>query len=132
MSQTPASGCSSVHQQVMEQVTQMRTMLSSFLGPKQETICTAFCNYLTLEVEGLEEKDFQTFIKGAVKFLCSSNHSNRHFHETKVQLQHLWHRHFNSRSSQHQHQLQGNTSQPFQRHRCLQARSSNPLSRAKL
>ena len=56
-SPTAASGCSSV-----DQFTQMRTMLSSFLRQKQETTtCTAFYNYLASEVERLEEKDFQTF-----------------------------------------------------------------------
>ena len=40
-----------VIQQAMDPFTQMRTVLSSFLGQKQETIkCTAFCNYLVLEV----------------------------------------------------------------------------------
>ena len=42
-------------------------MLSSFLGQKQKTTQTAFCNYLASEVEGLEEKDFQTFRNKAVK-----------------------------------------------------------------
>ena len=43
-------------------------MLSSFIGQKQVTTThTAFCNYLALEVEGLEEKDFQTFRNKAVK-----------------------------------------------------------------
>ena len=66
-----ASGHSSVDQQVTDQVTQMRTMLS-FFGQKQETItCTAFCNYLASEVEGLGEKDFQTSRNKAVKLLSN-------------------------------------------------------------
>ena len=70
MSPTTASGCPSVSHQVMDQFTQMRTMLSSFLGQKQETTtCTAFCNYLASEVEELEEKEFQTFINEVVKLL---------------------------------------------------------------
>ena len=59
-SPTAASGCCSVDQQVMDQLTQMSAMLSLFLVQKQETTHTAFCNYLALEVEGLEGKDFQT------------------------------------------------------------------------
>ena len=48
-------------------------MLSSLLGQKQETtICTAFCNYLALEVEVLEVKDFQTFRNEAVKLLSNN------------------------------------------------------------
>ena len=47
-----SSGRSSVHHQVIDHFTQMRTMLSSFLGQKQETTThTAFCNYLASEVD---------------------------------------------------------------------------------
>ena len=71
-SPTIASGCSSVNQQGMDQFTQMRTMLSSFLGKNQETTTrTAFYNYLALEVEGLEEKDFGTFRNEAVQLLSN-------------------------------------------------------------
>ena len=38
---------------------------------KETTTCTSFCNYLVLEVEGLEEKDFQTFRNEAVKLLSN-------------------------------------------------------------
>ena len=71
-SPTTASGSSSVDQHVMNEFTQMRSMLSSFLRQKQVTTTrTAFCNYLTLKVEGLEEKDFQTFRNKAVKLLSN-------------------------------------------------------------
>ena len=50
-----------VDQQFMDQFAQMKTMLSSFLGLRQESTRIAFCNYLTSEVEVLEERDFQTF-----------------------------------------------------------------------
>ena len=48
-----------------------KTMLSSFLTPRQETTRTVFCNYMASEVEALEDKDFQTFRKEAVKLLSS-------------------------------------------------------------
>ena len=64
------SGCSLVDQQIMDQFAQMKTMLS-FLGPRQETTRTAFCNYLASGVEALEDKDFQTFRNEAVKLLSS-------------------------------------------------------------
>ena len=67
-----ASGHSSVDQQVMDKFTQMKTMLSSFLRQKQETTPTAFCNYLPSEVEGSDEKDFQTFRREAAVKLLSS------------------------------------------------------------
>ena len=71
-SPTVASGRSSVDQRVMDQFTQMRSMLSSFLRQNQgTTTCTAFCNYLASEVDGLEEKDFQTFRNEAVKLLSN-------------------------------------------------------------
>ena len=65
---TIQSSVSSVDQQDMDQFAQMRTMLSSFIGPKQETTRTAFCNYLASEVEALEDKDFQRFKNEAVKY----------------------------------------------------------------
>ena len=49
----------------------MRNMLSSFVMQKQEKTFTAFCNYLVSEMEGLEEKDFQTFRSDTVKLLSS-------------------------------------------------------------
>ena len=70
MSPTVASESSLVNQQIMDQFTKMRTIVSSFLWQKQEkTICTTFCNYLMSEVEGLQYKDFQTFRNEAVKLL---------------------------------------------------------------
>ena len=55
------------------QVTSPNTaMLSPFLRQKQETTThTGFCNYLASEVEGLEEKDFQTFRNEAVELLSN-------------------------------------------------------------
>ena len=49
----------------------MSCMLSSFLGQKQEITRTAICNHLASEVEGLDDKDFQTFRIEAVKLLSS-------------------------------------------------------------
>ena len=55
----------------MDQFTQMRTMMSSFLGHNQQTTHTAFCNNMASEVEGLEEKDLQKFRNEAVKLLSN-------------------------------------------------------------
>ena len=63
------SQCSTVDQQVMNQFAEMKTILSSFLGPRHEATRTAFCNYPASEVEALEEKDFETFRNEAVKHL---------------------------------------------------------------
>ena len=62
---------SSVDQQVMDPFIRMKTMLSSFLGPRQDTITAAFCNYLASEVDALEERDFQTLRNQAVKLLST-------------------------------------------------------------
>ena len=51
------TGHSLVNQQVMDQFAQLKTMLSLFLGPRQETIRTAFCNYLASQVDVLEDRD---------------------------------------------------------------------------
>ena len=135
------SGCSLVDQQVMDQFAQMKTMLSSFVGPGQETTRTAFCIYLASEVEALENRDFQTSRNKAVKLLSSiQSKADERRHQpqqpqeqtvlgAQVQLQHLCHRHFNSNINHHQ--LPGDTSYLSQRLRCQQERSSNPLSRAK-
>ena len=49
-----------VDQQVMDQFTRMKTMLSSFLWPMEKEITrTAFCNYLASEVEASEDGDFK-------------------------------------------------------------------------
>ena len=141
-SPTAASGRSSVNQQVMDQFTQMRTMLSSFIGQKQETTTpTAFCNYLASEVEELEEKDFHIFRNKAVKPLSNiqSRAEERGCQPQQPQQQTL------SQSSKTTSTFMPQTFQqpqqpsraaseyilPSPRHRCLQSRSSNLLSRAK-
>ena len=53
----------------MDQFAEMKTMLSTFLGPRQETRRTAFCSYLASEVEALGDRDFQTFRNEAMKLL---------------------------------------------------------------
>ena len=58
-----------VDQQVMDKFVQMKIMLSVFLGPRQESTRTAFCNCLTSELEALEGSGFQTFRNEAVKLL---------------------------------------------------------------
>ena len=70
-SPSAVSRSSSVDQQVMDPFVWMKTMLSSFLGPRQDTITAAFCNYLASEVEALEERDFQTLRNQAVKLLST-------------------------------------------------------------
>ena len=68
-SPSTVSQCSSVDLQVMDQFTQMKTLLLSFLGRRQETTRTAFYKYLASGVEALEDRDFQTFRIEAGKLL---------------------------------------------------------------
>ena len=52
------------HKPDLDQFKQMRSMISSFLGARQDTTPSPrqmFCNYLYSEIEHLEERDFLTF-----------------------------------------------------------------------
>ena len=63
------SWSSSVNQHLTDQFAKMKAMLRSFLGPRQGTPRTVFCNYLASAVQNLEERDFQTYRNEAVKLL---------------------------------------------------------------
>ena len=65
------SQCSTVEELVMKQLAQMKTVLSSFLRPKQETTRTTFCSYLVSEEEDLGDTDFQTLRNESVKLSSS-------------------------------------------------------------
>ena len=55
---------------VLDQFQQMRSMISSFLGARQDStpsLRQSFCNYLHSEIEHLEERDFLTFRNETVK-----------------------------------------------------------------
>ena len=113
MSPITASEQSLVNQQVMDQFTQMRSMLSSFLGQKQGTTRTALCNFLMSEVEGLEEKDFQTFRNQAVKLLSNiQSKTEEHGHQLQQRQQQTLSRNSNAASTfvPQTFQQQGNTS----------------------
>ena len=57
---------------VLDQFQQMRSMISTFLGARQDPTPSprqSFCNYLHSEIENLEERDFLTFRNETVKLL---------------------------------------------------------------
>ena len=57
---------------VLDQFQQMRSMISTFLGARQDPTPSpwqSFCNYLHSEIEQLEERDFLTFRNETVKLL---------------------------------------------------------------
>ena len=57
---------------VFDQFHQMRSMLSTFLGARQDPTPSprqSFCNYLHSAIENLEERDFLTFRNETVKLL---------------------------------------------------------------
>ena len=57
---------------VLDQFQQMRSMISTFLGARQDPTPSprqSFCNYLHSEIEHLEERDFLTFRNETVKLL---------------------------------------------------------------
>ena len=73
-----------VDQLVIFQFSQIKTILTFFLDPRQETPQTALCNYLATEVENLDERNFQTFRNEIMKFLSgvqnqSQESASRHF-----------------------------------------------------
>ena len=56
----------------LDQFQQMRSMMSTFLGARQDPTPgqrQSFCNYLHSEIEHLEERDFLTFRNETVKLL---------------------------------------------------------------
>ena len=57
---------------VLDQIQQMRSIISRFLGARQDPTPSprqSFCNYLHSEIEHLEEMDFLTFRNDTVKLL---------------------------------------------------------------
>ena len=57
---------------VLDQFQQMRSMISTFLGTRQDPTPSprqSFCNYLHSKIEHLEEKDFLTFRNETVKLV---------------------------------------------------------------
>ena len=57
---------------VLDQSQQMRSMISTFLGARQDPTPSprqSFCNYLHFEIEHLEERDFLIFRNETVKLL---------------------------------------------------------------
>ena len=57
---------------VLDQFQQMRSMISTFLGARQDSTPSprqSFCNYLHFEIENLEERDFLTFRNETVNLL---------------------------------------------------------------
>ena len=57
---------------VLDQFQQMRSMISTFLGARQDPTPSprqSFCNYIHSEIENLEERDFLTFRNETVKLL---------------------------------------------------------------
>ena len=108
--QTWIQDAASINQQVMDHFIQMRIMLSLFLTQKWEiTISTDFCNYLALELVGLEDKYFQIFRNKTVKLLSNiQSKADMVVSTSSHSSLNICARHFNSQSSQLQ--LQENTS----------------------
>ena len=72
-SRQPATVAMSTPQDpVLDQFQQMRSMMSTFLGARQDPTPgprQSFCNYLHSKIEHLEERDFLTFRNETVQFL---------------------------------------------------------------
>ena len=70
--QLPITTTITVADPVLDQFQQMRSIISTFLGARQDPTPSprqSFCNYLHSEIEHLEERDFLTFRNETVKLL---------------------------------------------------------------
>ena len=70
--QPPVATATTSADPVLDQFQQMRSMISTFLGARQDPTPSPrqlFCNYLHSEIENLEERDFLTFRNETVKLL---------------------------------------------------------------
>ena len=70
--QPPVTTTATAADPVLDQFQQMRSMISTFLGARQDPTPSPrqlFCNYLHSEIENLEERDFLTFRNETVKLL---------------------------------------------------------------
>ena len=70
--QPPVATTTTSADAVLDQLQQMSSMISTFLGAHQDTTPSprqSFCNYLHSEMEHLEERDFLTFRNETVKLL---------------------------------------------------------------
>ena len=70
--QPPVATTTTSADPVLDQFQQIRSMISTFLGARQDPTSSprqSFCNYLHSEIEHLEERDFLTFWNDTVKLL---------------------------------------------------------------
>ena len=70
--QPPVATTTTSADRVLDQFQQKRSMISTFLGARQDPTPSprlSFCNYLDSEIENLEERDFLTFRNETMKLL---------------------------------------------------------------
>ena len=70
--QPPVATTTTSADPVLDQFEQMRSIISTFLGARQDPTPSprqSFCNYLHSEIEHLEERDFLTFRNETMKLL---------------------------------------------------------------
>ena len=75
--QQPEAATITAEDPVLDQFQQRRSMISTFLGARQDTTPSPrqlFCNYLHSEIEHLEERDFFSFRNEKVKLLSEIQH----------------------------------------------------------
>ena len=95
---------------VLDQLQQMRSMISTFLGACQDPTPSprqSFCNYLHSDIERLEERDFLTFRNETVKLFSEIQYKAK---ESQVNRS----PHFNFQK-QHRPQQDVNTHSPYQK-----------------
>ena len=88
--QPPVTAATTSADPVLDQFQQMRSMISTFLGARQDPTPSprqSFCNYLHSEIEHLEERDFLTFRNDTVKLLSEIQYKAE---DVLYQFQQMW------------------------------------------
>ena len=107
--QPPVATATTSADPVLDQFQQMRSMISTFLGARQNPTPSprqSFCNYLHSEIENLEERDFLTFRNDTVKLLSEYSTRPKNARDRSPQVKRSPHIKF---QKHHSPQQDGNT-----------------------
>ena len=110
--QPPVATTTTSADPVLDQFQQMRLMLSTFLGARQDPTPSPrqpFCNYLHSEIEHLEERDFLTFSNETVKLLREIQYKAKNARDRSPKVKRSPHINFHKH---HSPQQEGNMYSP--------------------
>ena len=113
--QPPVATTTTSADPVLDQFQQMRSMVSTFLGARQDPTPSprqSFCNYLHSEIEHLEERDFLTFRNETVKLLSEIQYKAEERKRQVTNVKRSPHINF---QKHHSPQQDGNTYSPYRK-----------------